>query len=71
MQKIIKIKGIKFLNQTNDLAAKQEREKGFCECIISGKDNEELLETVQKLRIIFPEDSIVQLAESMLKHARH
>ncbi len=32
---ISSIKGVKLLNQTNDLAAKQEREKGFCECIIA------------------------------------
>lgn len=28
--------GVLLLNQNNDLAAKQEREKGFCECISTG-----------------------------------
>ena len=36
LQKILNIDGVRLLNQTNDLAAKQEREKGFCECITVG-----------------------------------
>ena len=36
MQELKKIDGVYLLNQTNDLAAKQEREKGFCECISVG-----------------------------------
>lgn len=36
MQELKKIDGVYLLNQTNDLAAKQEREKGFCECITVG-----------------------------------
>ena len=36
MQELFKIDGLKILNQTNNLAAKQEREKGFCECITLG-----------------------------------
>lgn len=33
MQKIIKQDGVLLLNQSNDMAAKQEREKGFCEVV--------------------------------------
>ena len=36
MQEFFKIDGLQILNQTNNLAAKQEREKGFCECITLG-----------------------------------
>ena len=36
MQDFFKIDGLQILNQTNNLAAKQEREKGFCECITLG-----------------------------------
>lgn len=36
LQEILNIDGVRLLNQTNDLAAKQEREKGFCECITVG-----------------------------------
>ena len=36
LQEILNIDGVHLLNQTNDLAAKQEREKGFCECITVG-----------------------------------
>ena len=36
MQELFKIDGLQILNQTNNLAAKQEREKGFCECITLG-----------------------------------
>ena len=36
MQDLMKIDGVCLLNQSNDLAAKQEREKGFCECITAG-----------------------------------
>ena len=36
MQEFFKIDGLQMLNQTNNLAAKQEREKGFCECITLG-----------------------------------
>lgn len=37
MQNIIKQDGVLLLNQSNDMAAKQEREKGFCEIIIEKK----------------------------------
>ena len=42
---------VKLLNQSNDMAAKQEREKGFCECIILGT-KEEIQETLEKIKKI-------------------
>ena len=60
MQEILKIEGVKLLNQTNDLAAKQEREKGFCECIITADNKSVLQKAVEKFEILFPEDEIVQ-----------
>lgn len=60
MQKILKIEGVKLLNQTNDLAAKQEREKGFCECIITADNKSVLQKAVEKFEKLFPEDEIVQ-----------
>ncbi len=42
-EKLTKLKNIpcvELLNQSNDLAARQEREKGFCECIIKGSEGE-------------------------------
>ncbi len=67
MEELFKIEGIKLLNQTNDLAAKQEREKGFCECIICGEEKALLEKAVAQLLKLFPEDSIVQQSELMLK----
>ena len=46
MSEILKLPGVKLLNQTNDLAAKQEREKGFCECIIVAGEKSVLQKTV-------------------------
>ena len=60
MQEILKIEGVKLLNQTNDLAAKQEREKGFCECIITADKKSVLQNAVEKFENLFPEDEIVQ-----------
>lgn len=67
MKEILKLPGVKLLNQTNDLAAKQEREKGFCECIIVSEEKSVLENTVAQLVELFPEDSIVLQSESMLK----
>lgn len=57
MKNLLKIKNIIFLNQTNNTEAKQEREKGFCECIIEGKNDEEIKAVLQKLNTLFPLDS--------------
>ena len=56
-------KSIYFFN----LAAKQEREKGFCECIIVDEQKSVLEKTVARLCELFPEDSIVQQSALMLK----
>lgn len=43
-------KGVKFINQINNLEAKQEREKGFCEVIITGKNKKELEKNLVNLK---------------------
>ncbi|SEP84440.1 ATP-grasp domain-containing protein [Treponema bryantii] len=67
MKEILKLPGVRLLNQTNDLAAKQEREKGFCECIIVDEQKSVLEKTVARLCELFPEDAIVQQSALMLK----
>lgn len=67
MEEMLQVENIRLLNQTNDLAAKQEREKGFCECVIKAKSDEEIKNTVELLKNKFPEDPIIQQSESMLK----
>ena len=58
--------GVKILNQTNDLAAKQEREKGFCECIITGEEKSVLQNAVARFEELYPGDAIVLQAKKML-----
>ena len=65
MTEILKLPGVRLLNQTNDLAAKQEREKGFCECIIVAGEKSVLEKTVAKLTELFPDDAIVEKAMSV------
>ena len=60
MKEILEFEGVKLLNQTNDLAAKQEREKGFCECIICSREKSILQETVGKLKALFPQSELMQ-----------
>lgn len=67
MSQILKIKGVQLLNQTNDLAAKQEREKGFCECIICGDDKTTIENAVLELEKIFPGEATIQQSETILK----
>lgn len=67
MEDLIANPNIKLLNQTNDLAAKQEREKGFCECIIHGKNESEIQDVIEILKEKFPADPIILQSESMLK----
>ena len=67
MAELLKLPGIRLLNQTNDLAAKQEREKGFCECIIVSENKEDLKKVIDQL-VTFgldPEVSKGQLSELM------
>lgn len=67
MEKVSAIKNIKLLNQVNDLAAKQEREKGFCECIIAGENAEEIKMSLEKLKEIFPDQATIEQSETILK----
>ena len=66
MKELLSQPGVKILNQTNDLAAKQEREKGFCECIIAAQEKEILQNAVARFEELFPGDAIILQAEKML-----
>ena len=66
MTEILKIPGVRLLNQTNDLAAKQEREKGFCECIIVAEEKSALQKAVARFEELFPDDAIVQQAKKII-----
>lgn len=66
MSEILQLPGVKLLNQTNNLAAKQEREKGFCECIIVSVDKSLLQQTVARLEELFPGDAIILQAKRIL-----
>ena len=66
MKEILQLHGVSLLNQTNDLAAKQEREKGFCECIIVSEEKEVLQKTVAQFEGLFPGDAIVLQAKKMI-----
>ena len=65
-KEILQMPGVHLLNQTNDLAAKQEREKGFCECIIAAQEKEILQKAVARFEELFPGDAIILQAEKML-----
>ena len=67
MGKLLEISGVRLLNQTNDLAAKQEREKGFCECIITADTTEEIKKILDELKIFFPDEATIQHSETILK----
>lgn len=64
---IQELDGVSLLNQTNDLAAKQEREKGFCECIIVSEDRTVLQKAVAYFEEKFPEDAIILQAKKMIE----
>ena len=66
MTEILQLPGIRLLNQTNDLAAKQEREKGFCECIIVAEEKSALQKAVARFEELFPDDAIVQQAKKII-----
>ena len=66
MKEILQLEGVKLINQTNDLAAKQEREKGFCECIIAADDKSVLQKAVARFEEKFPGDAIVLQAKKMI-----
>lgn len=67
MGRLLEISGVRLLNQTNDLAAKQEREKGFCECIITADTAEEIKKILDELKIFFPDEATIQQSETILK----
>lgn len=66
MAEISRLPGIKLLNQTNDLAAKQEREKGFCECIIVIDDKSVLQKAIACFEEKFPGDAIILQSKKMI-----
>lgn len=63
MSEILQLPGVKLLNQTNDLAAKQEREKGFCECIIAADEKSVLQKSVAHFEELFPDNAIILQAK--------
>ena len=67
IKEILEIDGVSLLNQTNDLAAKQEREKGFCECIICSTEKSVLQNAIIKFEKLFPGDAIILQAKKMIK----
>lgn len=67
MEEILLLEGVKLLNQTNDLAAKQEREKGFCECIIAADEKSILQNAVARFEELFPGDAIILQAMKVIK----
>ena len=66
MKELLSLPGVKILNQTNDLAAKQEREKGFCECILAAQEKEILQKAVARFEKLFPGDAIILQARKMI-----
>ncbi len=67
MSEILQLPGVKLLNQTNDLAAKQEREKGFCECIIAADEKSVLQKAVAHFEELFPDNAIILQAKKITK----
>ncbi len=67
MKEILQLEGVKMLNQTNDLAAKQEREKGFCECIIAADEKSVLQNAVARFEELFPSDAIILQAKNIVE----
>ena len=67
MPELLRRPGVKMLNQTNDLAAKQEREKGFCECIIVAEEKSVLHNAVARFEELFPGDAIILQAKKIIE----
>ena len=67
MKELLQLYEVKLLNQTNDLAARQEREKGFCECLLAAPEKKDIKNIVLKLKALFPKDALVCQAEQMLE----
>ena len=61
------ISHVNFVHITNDQLAKQEREKGYCEVIITGNTALEIKEALEKIKTIIPEEiSDTALSNSFL-----
>ena len=67
IEKLSKQKGIRFICQTEDKAARQERETGYCEVIICNETKQGLLETLSQLEKDFPEIIEPQFFETARK----
>lgn len=56
LQKISSYPHILYLHQHENLAAKQEREKGYCEAVVGGFDSfQDLMDSIREIRNDFPE----------------
>ncbi len=66
-EKLSKQNGIRFICQTEDKAARQERETGYCEVIICRETKQGLLETLSQLEKDFPEIIEPQFFETARK----
>jgi hypothetical protein len=55
LQQLYHIPGVSFLSQTEDKAARQERESGYCEAIITGKTKKDLLKNLTTIESTIPE----------------
>lgn len=55
LQQLYRTPGVSFLCQTEDKAARQERETGYCEAIITGKTKKDLLKNLTIIESTIPE----------------
>ncbi|MCQ2591618.1 MAG: ATP-grasp domain-containing protein [Treponema sp.] len=70
LKNLIKIENVKFLCQTEDKAAKQDREMGYCELILSSPEKSQLLKTLVAIEELYPsfvEPQFMQTAKDFLK----
>jgi D-alanine-D-alanine ligase-like ATP-grasp enzyme len=67
LQQLYRIPGVSFLCQTEDKAARQERETGYCEAIITGKTKNALLETLTNIESSLPDIIEPQFFETARK----
>ena len=67
LQQLYHIPGVSFLCQTEDKAARQERETGYCEAIITGKTKNALLETLANIESSLPDIIEPQFFETARK----
>ena len=67
LQQLYRIPEVSFLCQTEDKAARQERETGYCEAIITGKTKNALLETLTNIESSLPDIIESQFFETARK----